>query len=149
MHTYGSVFLHVVFGTAGHLPLLDHVIRARVHAYLGGTARALDFAPFAVGGVDDHVHMLGRLSMTASIGHVIGKIKGNSSKWINETFTGHPKFGWQRGCGAFSVSYSALTRVRRYIERQEEHHRTRSFAEEIAELLRLQEMQFEIDDLQS
>ena len=149
MHTYSSVFLHVVFGTAGHLPLLDSAIRPRAHAYLGGIARALQLEPLSIGGVEDHVHMLLRLSMTVAIGDVIGKIKGNSSKWMNDTFEGRPKFGWQRGYGAFSVSYSALSRVRRYIERQEEHHRTRSFADEVAELLRLHQMTFEIDDLRS
>ncbi len=121
-----------------------------MHAYLGGIARALQFEPLAIGGVDDHVHMLGRLPMTACVGDVIGKIKGNSSKWINDTFDGgRTRFGWQRGYGAFSVSYSALTRVRRYIENQEQHHRSRSFADEVAELLRRHQMEFDITDLQT
>ncbi|HWD39391.1 MAG TPA: transposase, partial [Fimbriimonas sp.] len=45
-------------------------------------------------------------------------------------------FSWQGGYGAFSVSASAKDIVRRYIENQEDHHRTRTFQEEFLELLR-------------
>ena len=38
--------------------------------------------------------------------------------------------------GGFSVSIDRVPSVNRYIERQEEHHRRRSFHEELDELLR-------------
>jgi hypothetical protein len=48
----------------------------------------------------------------------------------------HRGFTWQRGYGAFSVSPSQLESVRRYIDGQQEYHRTRRFQEEYRELLR-------------
>jgi hypothetical protein len=44
-------------------------------------------------------------------------------------------FEWQEGYGAFTVSPSQRAAVRRYIERQDAHHRTRTFLEEYLELL--------------
>jgi putative transposase len=46
-------------------------------------------------------------------------------------------FGWGRGYGAFSVSHSNLDAVVRYIENQEEHHRRKSFAEELSALVKV------------
>ncbi len=136
MHTYNSVFLHVVFGTLGHLPLLAAPeIRQEVHAYLAGICRNLGCEPYVIGGWIDHVHGLLRLKATVPMADVLEKLKSNSSKWINETHAELGRFGWQRGYGSFSVSYSNLTAVRRYIERQEEHHRGRSFQEELRALL--------------
>lgn len=41
------------------------------------------------------------------------------------------KFSWQAGYGAFSVSSSKLDVVIKYIQNQKEHHRVKSFEEEI------------------
>ncbi len=38
---------------------------------------------------------------------------------------------WGRGYGVFSVSHSGAAEVAKYIANQEEHHRKRSFAEEL------------------
>ncbi len=61
------------------------------------------------------------------------EVKGNSSRWLNET---QRRFAWQQGYGAFSVSQSQRGAVIRYIDNQEEHHRKRSFEEEFVALLR-------------
>jgi hypothetical protein len=47
-----------------------------------------------------------------------------------------PGFSWQEGYGAFSVSPSQVSAVKRYIQNQEEHHRKRNFEEEFVILLR-------------
>jgi len=45
--------------------------------------------------------------------------------------------------GAFSVSQSQLKTVVQYVERQEEHHRNRTFQKEYRELLRLNAVEFD------
>jgi hypothetical protein len=52
-------------------------------------------------------------------------------------------FHWQNGYGAFSVSQSAEAEVRRYIARQEEHHRTRTFQEEYRAFLQRYGIEFD------
>ena len=44
-------------------------------------------------------------------------------------------FAWQEGYGAVTVSPSNVPSVRRYIARQEEHHRKKTFQEEYREIL--------------
>ena len=41
------------------------------------------------------------------------------------------KFGWGRGYGIFSVPHSGVGEVAKYIAEQEEHHRKRSYADEL------------------
>jgi REP element-mobilizing transposase RayT len=43
--------------------------------------------------------------------------------------------GWQDGYAAFTVSASLQEKVRRYIERQPEHHRKVAFIDELRSLL--------------
>ena len=62
-------------------------------------------------------------------------LKGGSSRWIHETFATLTDFSWQDGYGAFSVSRSQLPDVERYIATQREHHRKRTFQEELRALL--------------
>jgi hypothetical protein len=62
------------------------------------------------------------------------ELKKASSVWAHEEI-GLLEFGWQEGYGAFTVSLSARPAALSYIANQEEHHRTRTFREELVELL--------------
>jgi hypothetical protein len=55
----------------------------------------------------------------------------------------NPDFCWQAGYGAFSVSQSNVDEVKRYIETQEEHHRTMTFQGELRALLRRHRIAFD------
>jgi len=59
----------------------------------------------AIGGPSDHVHILISLPSTLSVAKAT---KGNSSKWIRETFPKLHAFSWQQGYGAFSISISGV-----------------------------------------
>ena len=89
-----------------------------------------------IGGVEDHVHILFTLPTTLSISKAVQLLKGNSSKWIHETFPEQRMFEWQEGYGAFSISVSGVETTVDYIRRQEEHHRKRNFKEELVEFLK-------------
>ncbi len=52
-----------------------------------------------------------------------------------QTFPKMQAFRWQDGYGAFTVSYSNIEQVRRYIARQEQHHRRVTFQEEFIQFL--------------
>ena len=61
-------------------------------------------------------------------------LKSNTSSWAKEN--GVKKFSWQRRYGAFTVSESQMTIVRRYIKNQEQHHKKFDFKTEFETLLR-------------
>jgi REP element-mobilizing transposase RayT len=86
----------------------------------------------AIGGTDNHVHLLLMIPPANRTADVVRTLKANSSRWMNEI--GHG-FAWQDGYAAISVSPSQIPVVARYIENQAEHHCTRSFEQEYAALL--------------
>lgn len=90
----------------------------------------------AIGGTADHVHVLVSLRATFSVTKALQLLKGNSSKWIHETFPKLHLFEWQEGYGAFSIGISAVDATVRYIRNQAEHHRMRSFRKEFVIMLR-------------
>lgn len=129
----GRVLVHVVFSTRERRPLLDERRRAAVHAYLTGAVRSVGCGPVRIGGTSDHVHALVSLARTLSVAEVLHVMKGSSSRWMSRH--GCREFAWQRGYAAFSVGESQREVVARYIERQEEHHRRRTFEEELRRFL--------------
>jgi len=129
------VAIHIIFSTRDRAPMLDKVTRPKLHAYLATVARNADCEAYRVGGVSDHVHLALRLSRTISIADLIETLKTTSSKWVKKSGPGLAGFAWQRGYECFSVSPGKISELCDYIERQEEHHRTRSFQEEFRNLL--------------
>ena len=95
-----------------------------------------------LGGMADHVHLLIGLRATHTLADVLREIKSVSSKWVHEEI-GVGSFAWQEGYGGFAVSASQLEKVRRYIQQQGEHHRTRTFREEYLALLQRGGVEFE------
>jgi putative transposase len=62
-------------------------------------------------------------------------LKKASSIWVHEAIK-CPSFAWQEGYAAFTVSVTARESIRSYIAKQEEHHRVRSFREELMAMLK-------------
>ena len=127
------ILVHLVFSTKNREPLISQQARPELFAYLGGTLNALDCPALAVGGVADHVHLLFVLSKNLGLSKVVEEVKKESSKWAKEKV--HPRFYWQGGYGAFSVSASNEAQVVAYIRNQEEHHREITFQDEIRRLM--------------
>jgi hypothetical protein len=55
--------------------------------------------------------------------------------WIHETFERTAGFAWQDGYAAFTVSRPNVAAVAEYVQRQVEHHKRISFADEWRKLL--------------
>jgi putative transposase len=134
-HTFTNHLYHVIFATKGRLPLLTSEIRDELYKFMCGVARRHDAVIIRVNGIADHVHLLAKIRPAAAVSDVVGAIKANSSRWLSETFAALRAFEWQAGYSSFSVSESMTGAVKAYIEGQEEHHRRRTFAEELREFL--------------
>jgi len=141
--SYCSLLYHIVFSTKDRQGSLVLDVQDRVHAYLGGAIRDEGGVAIVVNGTDDHVHILAQLRQDKSVADVLRSIKANSSGWIHRTFNRMQQFGWQNGYGAFTVSRSHIDRVRGYIQRQEAHHKTRSFQEEFVALLKAHGIEYD------
>ena len=143
MHSFNSSLHHCVFATKDREKLLSADIRERLWPYLGGVARQNGMKALAVGGVADHVHVLLSLPATMSVAKAMQLLKGNSSKWVHETFPELRSFAWQEGYAAFSIGVSGIEETRAYIHNQEEHHRTRMYRDEVIAFLKRHGLPFE------
>ena len=132
--TYLSLHYHLVFSTRNRDEFLVEAIRLRMYEYLSGTVLGLKGHCRAVGGTADHVHLLVGLGATHTLSDFVRELKKASSKWAREQAASH-RFAWQEGYAAFTVSASGADDVRRYIANQEEHHRKRSFRDELKMML--------------
>ena len=94
----------------------------------------------------DHAHVLIELPTNISIEEVVQLFKGSSSHWINSNEIIEGKFAWGRGYGAFSVSESSVDAVAKYIAGQAEHHRVRTFGDELKEFIERHGLKWRSDE---
>jgi len=132
--TFLSLHYHLVFSTKHREPFIHANWRSRLHEYLGGSVKGLGGNTHSVGGTQDHVHLLVELRATHKLCDFLRELKKASSVWVHEEIGIRP-FEWQEGYAAFTVSASGIPKARRYVQSQEEHHRQRSFLEELRILL--------------
>lgn len=135
MHSYSRCWIHLICGTLNRERVLNKKAAANLSRYLDEYA-GKQAVYMKINFVNpDHVHALIDLPTGLSVEKVVQLLKGSSSHWVdsNDLITG--KFAWGRGYGAFSVSHSNLDLVARYIAEQEEHHRVKTFTEELREFI--------------
>ena len=140
--TLTSLHVHVIFSTKERVRSITDDWRDSLHAYMGGIVRGMEGAPLAVGGIDDHVHLLVGLKTSHRLDYFLRDLKADSSSWAHKEM-GKRLFNWQKGFGAFSVSPSNLAGVKRYIANQAEHHRRKTFQEEFVELLQASGLEYD------
>ena len=135
MHSFVSCLMHCVFSTKERRRLITTDLQERLYPYLGGIARENKMKALAIGGVEDHVHALVSIPATMPIAKAVQLLKGNSSKWIHETFPNRRLFEWQEGYGAFSIAVSGVKETVRYIQSQKQRHQKNSFKDELVAFL--------------
>ena len=128
--------MHIIFSTKERHPFLNPDTCPKLHAYLATVARNDGCECYRVGGVADHVHLAIRLSRTLTIAKLVENLKTSSSKWLKTESSDLKAFSWQRGYGCFSVGPADLDALCAYIDNQPEHHRTRTFQDELRMFLK-------------
>ena len=129
-HSLAKVAIHLVFSTQHRKQILSDGIRPAFHGYVATVLRNLQCPVLAINSLEEHVHILFELGRTVAVSRAVEDIKRTSSRWMKTQGTDFKKFAWQSGYGAFAVSESNTAKVRRYIERQREHHQRWTFEDE-------------------
>lgn len=133
-HTYTSLLYHCVFSTKNRQPSIPKNLLPRLWPYMGGIARTNGMKALAIGGMNDHAHLLLSLPPTMAVAKALQLIKAGSSLWMHEQ--GARDFDWQDGYGAFTVGISQVEATAAYIRNQERHHAKRTFAQEWATFMK-------------
>jgi REP element-mobilizing transposase RayT len=131
-----KTYLHITFSTKNRYPFIDSEIEHELWTYLGGICKSSGCNPVRVGGYRDHIHICCLMSKTMTQAQLVKSLKTESSKWIKSKGRMYGKFHWQDGYSIFSVNPTEVERVVEYIENQCEHHRHRTFQEELLAFLK-------------
>lgn len=134
-NTYTQLYIQIVFTVKGRKSLIKKPWRDDLYKYICGIVNNKSQKVYAIGGVEDHIHILVSVFPNISISELVGLIKSNSSRWINQNGLVPQGFQWQEGFGAFSYSQSDISNVANYIANQETHHAKRKFRDEYIDLL--------------
>lgn len=140
-----SLLIHLVFSTKNREPWIFPEIRSDFHAAMAMMIRTDGGEAYRVGGTADHVHLAIQLGRTQTIADVVKKLKRSSAVWYKsqsrtKDFQG---FQWQRGYGAFTLGRSQLDTLIAYIDKQEEHHKHKTFQEEYREMLEKYQVKYD------
>ncbi|HEY2811477.1 MAG TPA: IS200/IS605 family transposase, partial [Rhabdochlamydiaceae bacterium] len=139
-HTYVQNVIHIVFSTKERRKVILRDMKERVWSYVAGICKQEKIFVHAVGGMEDHIHLLLQIPPTMTLAEAVRTVKSNSSSWMKQEIK---KFAWQEGYSGFSVSKSKIPVVIRYIKNQERHHKKMSFEDEFLVLLEKHGIEFD------
>ena len=131
--SYVKIWVHLVFSTKNRHPYLTKNIRYKLQNHIIENCKEKSIFLKAINGYTDHLHCLLSIGKEQSIAKIAQLIKGESAHWINKNKLTDEAFIWQDDYFAVSVSESGLEIVSNYIRNQENHHRKKSFEEEVKE----------------
>ena len=106
------------------MPLITEDIERRLYSAIITKCKDLKTEVLAIGGIEDHIHLLVRLNASISISELVVLIKGSSSHFMNHELMTNQFFKWQREYAAFTMGRSELNKIKSYIKNQKEHHQT-------------------------
>ena len=130
-----KIWVHFVWSTKERQPfLMNPDVRRSLFEHVVENAKQKDLHLECFNGWIDHVHALVSLGPNQTIAKVAQLLKGESSRWMNESGQLHSRFEWQNDYYAVSISEAAVGGVREYIRTQDEHHRMKSFGEEMEKI---------------
>lgn len=132
-NTYTRLVAHIVFSTKDRIHCIPERIQKDAYAYMGGILKNLGGKAIIINGMPDHIHVLTHFPARRALSDLVRDLKSNSSTWLAAKSTVFES--WQTGYAAFSVHNERIPGLIEYIANQKEHHRERSFKEELLSIL--------------
>ena len=126
-----KVWVHLIWSTKNREKNITPDLKYKLFDHIKDNAKKKDIFLDFINGIEDHIHLLISIKAEQSLSKITQLIKGESSFWVNQNKLSSKKFEWQDEYIAVSVSESMVPKVREYIKSQEEHHRKKSFADEL------------------
>ena len=139
-----KLYVHIVFHIKNPIAMIRQEDIKDLCAYIGAIIKENDSIPITINGTANHMHIFCVMSKNIALAKFTEEIKRHSSRWIKTLNPGYNQFSWQGGYSGFSVSPLLHDKTKKYIENQEEHHKTISFKDEL--LAFLKEYNLDYDD---
>src|SRR5437868_3937962 len=89
------VYVHFVWSTWDREPFITPAIERNLHRSVEAICRENGCEVLAIGGLEDHMHILVSMPSTITIADLMRRAKGGSSKYANEALVPRDTFRWQ------------------------------------------------------
>lgn len=117
------LYYHLVWSTKERYPYITPDIESTLYGYIVGKANALGCITHAIGGVENHVHLVSSIPPKLSIADFVQNIKGSSAHYVNHDIDNYSlQFSWQRGYGIFSMGSKQVSDAISYVKNQKTNH---------------------------
>jgi REP element-mobilizing transposase RayT len=123
-HAFHQLFYHFVWATHSRDPHIHPSFRPQLLSILNDEVKTRGGQAIRHNAMHDHVHLLVRLPPTVLVSEFIGQVKGATAFRVNRDLKPKFKLQWQEGYGVLTLREEEIEKVSRYIDNQEEHHRT-------------------------
>lgn len=138
-HTNFNQLIHVLWSTRNQQELITDSLKDDMYAYLTALAKSKNCKVLLTGGYKDHVHLLLLLHPEISLSNLLCHLKSNSSKWVKSNKK-NSEFAWNDGYLAISTQEERMDNVCAYIRHEEQRHISKSYTEELKEMLDQQDI---------
>jgi REP element-mobilizing transposase RayT len=142
-NTFTQIHIHTVFAVKNRMSLIHKSWQERLYKYIITIIQKHEHKVLSIGGMPDHIHILFGFRPTQALSNLIQEVKRDTSEWINQQHLITGRFSWQEGYGAFSYSKSHISKVAKYIETQDEHHKEKIFIDEYKKILKNFELEYD------
>lgn len=119
---FWRLYYHIVWSTRRREALIEPAWEGDLHNAIAAKATGLGAFVHAVGGIEDHVHLVASVPPHIALSAFIGQVKGASSHLVNHTLAPDCGFAWQAEYGVVSFGGKRLDAVVKYTKRQRQHH---------------------------
>ncbi|MEH2422281.1 MAG: IS200/IS605 family transposase [Nostoc sp.] len=118
-----QLYYHIVWATKKRQPLIMPQKEPDLYDYMIGKSDALRCIVHAIGGMEDHIHLVVSIPLTMAIADFMKNIKESSFYYLNYTLTTTSnKFAWQEEYGVFFLGSKQLEQAVNYVKNQKTHH---------------------------
>ena len=119
---YWRLFYHITWATKSRDPLIDAEFETSLHNVIVAKATDLGAFVYAVGGTEDHIHLVASVPPATALAKFVAQVKGSSSHFVNHGLSTPYHFSWQAGYGILSFGGKQLDMVVKYVKNQRQHH---------------------------
>ncbi len=118
-----KLYYHLVWATAARQPTITPIREGALYRYVRDKSHSLESILHALGGTENHIHLIVSIPPKLAIADYVKHIKGGSSRHINHDLPpAGSTFAWQQEYGVFSMGQTQLDRAVAYVQHQKLHH---------------------------
>jgi REP element-mobilizing transposase RayT len=120
--SYWRLFYHITWATKHRVALILPEFEPELYPVMIAKTQSCGARVYALGGTENHVHLVASIPPDLPLSSLVGQVKGNSSHFINQILRPEFDFVWQREFGVVSFGGKQLALVVEYVRNQKAHH---------------------------